>query len=642
MYAIYINDIEIEFDGKISGKLFNPFFWEFSNYSYPFEIPLTITNKKAINFANLIEVSKLDTVYFDTVIETPYFKLTGKCKFLGFNTNSIKLSFEENFDFWDTIKNYNLNDLGLVFFTNLNSTTRANSKMALAPVYNANFAGNFPYGITINPFINYNLPSDYFTDWLTNNGYTYQGFPKLSYLLEKIFEYFGYTVIYNGVSLDINYSVFYLYINFFPWAYTFSRDNRIRGENVTNITFDDDDVIITHEMYSLTPVLNELVRFYGLLGTTELNGKVCQVTEVIDNYNFKIDISSEGLSPFIYGGNDVGEFDTVKPQLNRYGDPTQNIWPTDWTINKFLQQVSKWGISFFIDNQTKKVIIKTYNEIFRDQNVNDITNISEKIRDIVQSEYDSFEIKYAIDSTDELSAENYSEISDEYILKDTVATLNALPVSGEYNEVRYVTSELAYYRYIPHINTANSVWEFLSKGSIHYKTEGDVPFVHEIELYPLFKTTANHAGIGTGVTLLNIKQAINANFLPDRDNSPIRLFLFFGNQDTALPGVQFPLATTDFYDHSGNPMTEYTLDIGKIEGTYGIYNKLLKKFIDWQVNTRKDVKTHIHWPQTIMRNFDFSKKVRIKYSNYFVKVIPYTIDFGKNRVDFGETELCKV
>ena len=67
-------------------------------------------NKKAINYTHLVETSKTDIVYLDSKIVTPYRTIIGKFKFLKFVTEGINLHFKENFNFWNTEKNYTLND----------------------------------------------------------------------------------------------------------------------------------------------------------------------------------------------------------------------------------------------------------------------------------------------------------------------------------------------------------------------------------------------------------------------------------------------------------------------------------------------------------------------------------------------------
>lgn len=660
MRKVYINNIEIEFDGKITFKDFNPFFGDYSGYSMPFTIPLTLKNKEAINYAHIVETNKADIKYFDAKIVTPIRTYIGKFKFIRFSGKNIELYYYDNYGFWDIVKNYTLNDITINFLPAKFTTTQwynflnewAYNEFVFAPVYNENISDNFPLDLETFPLINEATPAVYYGDvhytmqWVPYANNIIQAFPKLYILVEKIFEHFGYKILVNEIKTTKNYNLFCVYYNFLPFKWEFRTLSA--QDEVSDVDIDTDEYVIIQGFMPEVQA-GDLIKFYSVRGSVELNSKVAQVTEIIDSTHFKINILSSEVSPFIY--YDPAYYVKVLPVfIETNSVATHKVFP-DWTINKFLKELNKWGIQFFVNDNLKTVEIKIIKRMINNTEFVDITNNSGKIKELTHPEYDSFVLKYKVDSSDLLSQGYHTELSDDFILKENVATLLNLPINGEYNEVRYVISEKAYYKYVPHINAANSKWEFLTKG-IFYKTEGETPYTHEIEMSPLINSQGTVIKAYRGqpyaysAKCVAINQPINAVFLNENSSTPLRIFMYLGltTYNDYLNTYTFPLSSSDYKKFNGEA---YDLDICDIDltdfqGEYGVYEKLLKEFIHWTVNVRKDVKTKIIWLPGIFQNMKWYKKYRVKNTNYFVKSISRTEDFENDITIWGDTELAKV
>jgi len=641
MYKIYLNSEEIEFDGVISGKIFNPFFLDYSNYSFPFNIILTKKNKKIIDYVYLVEKSESELVQYECKIELPREVIVGKATFLKFNNNSAELTFTENKDFWSDMKSLTLNDLNLNLFRNLSydKYTRETTNYVYAPIYNENFANGFKYAnIEFNPIINEVFPVASDSTLTYNNRRIYIPFPKLHILVKKIFEYFDYKVAYNGLEQDVYFSKMLLYYNYTPFYFKWILDSQLEtNEFIANITDDNNDVIITTGDVT-TFITGEIIMITQLTSVPELNNKTFEI-EVIDNQNFKLlGINFDEISSYVSSGR----VDNVKLTINQTKDPYQDVFP-NITLLSFIKQIQKIKpCGFFIDEKTKTVRIELFDDMLTSIENTNITNITGKINDNTPNEYDGYIVKYLDDSTDELTSENFKDLSN-VEFGDPVATFNDLPAIGNRFEVRLVIDLQIYYQYNTGIDANNSSWVTFSAVKQQATQDGDNQLLYEIEMSPPNMIKTSVLGITGSVKMIHIKQAVNNYFSESITESPFRFFIYLGEQKVIGTSETWPLSTNLYGDHEGSSIdSNEQLDLMKIDESTGFYELVLKKFINWSINERKDVKAQVNWTNNTVFNIDFSKKFKNLYTNYLIKMIPYKYDFAKKITEWEQTELVKI
>ena len=116
---------------------------------------------------------------------------------------------------------------------------------------------------------------------------------------------------------------------------------------------------------------------------------------------------------------------------------------------------------------------------------------------------------------------------------------------------------------------------------------------------------------------------MNTSFTTEYSDAGVRL-LFFGS-------------LTDGY-----PLASFENNYLKLspDGTNGIYEKLYKHWIEWQLNRAREATVIINWPVRMLNSFKWESKYRIQNTNYLVKEINFKT--GKNgRFFFGETILVR-
>lgn len=648
--------IDVDYNGKIKGIINSPVFWEKSSRSFPYDVFLTDKIKKAINYSYLIEAVKTSDIYLDTIFTTPYFVQTGKSQLINFSGKYAKFVYYDNYTFYDTIKQRKLNDIDIDWWQPLNDTRLQTEydDFVFAPIKNESAGEKFPYDIVLgNPdnMVNFNSADvyingdDFVFEWWSGDNYknVFQPIYKSHAFVRKIFEYFGYTVTVNHLKTYKQLEKACFYSNFIPYIYELAPNYRIGTEPIlfSFATIEGSMAILVEPDPPFEiPAVGTIVRLKkNSSDTVAPTGTVTEHVEYNGKTYIRVSITTAelGSNYHLY----YKYIESVYAHIKPYDTPYQKTWP-DWTIEKTLVEIQKnCGVYYSINDVSKTVEIHAFKKLLNNTNVIDLTGFSSKCKKITQNEYNGFELKFKVDDTDEEMSANYQEV-DTDLIGETVASFSNLPATAEKGEIRFVEDERKHYQYNVHINPFYQGWTEFSK-EIIYKTGGDNPYVHEIEIAPLVQAFGQ---VGSYTPIWRIKyclvnQPLNIHF-EDVTNSPLRIFYFFGDQDMYDMNGVFPCSSIDNINHRGLEMEGYYVDLTRLYGDKSIYKYFLKEYIEWIVYRRKDCQFEIDWPKNMLVTLPFFETFRIHSNNYIIKSIEYEIDFGKNTVKFPTTEMSKI
>jgi hypothetical protein len=256
--------------------------------------------------------------------------------------------------------------------------------------------------------------------------------------------------------------------------------------------------------------------------------------------------------------------------------------------------------------------------------------------DIANSDLNGYLMKMLADESDTYYKEKspMQSIDAKYTIKDAVATKDDLEYDGsETNDVRLVIDENSYYVFNKSFINKDNNWTFLCYNLLDLQDgNGDVKF--DTKFSTLLPDELSQSA------LANLRFDVNCRcktFENDVRMSP-RIVIYYGK--FTIEGHDYIVIKSEAWDASGNiPADVFSI---RWEGENGLYEKMHKQYIDWQLNVRKDCIAVIQWPMHLLADFDFSKKYRIRGIDYLVKDIKFDLNFKYQRIEFNETELAKV
>jgi len=107
-------------------------------------------------------------------------------------------------------------------------------------------------------------------------------------------------------------------------------------------------------------------------------------------------------------------------------------------------------------------------------------------------------------------------------------------------------------------------------------------------------------------------------------------------------GIRHDVFESGYFDKTPNHL-DYDVPFSlEMSGENGLYEKLWKAYIDWQLEHKKTVKTTIDFNEETYLSGNWLRLFKIKQCAYIVKQIDITLDFGQNKLIFGDSELIKV
>lgn len=118
-----------------------------------------------------------------------------------------------------------------------------------------------------------------------------------------------------------------------------------------------------------------------------------------------------------------------------------------YTVTRFLQEIEKWGLLFFINEKTKTVTLKHRTDLLTSVAQQELKNTKNKKIESINT--GGFEFALKQDDKDDWFNDNISSDDDEIIdrIKGSVEAFEFLPDFPEMGEIRYVKNEEKYYQF---------------------------------------------------------------------------------------------------------------------------------------------------------------------------------------------------
>jgi hypothetical protein len=313
-------------------------------------------------------------------------------------------------------------------------------------------------------------------------------------------------------------------------------------------------------------------------------------------------------------------------------------------INEFLNECQKiFGVVPFVRNNS--VNLKFIKDIINDPDFIDISEFAEGIIDIENPNVDGYTLTFKADGNDDylkqlLPVQSIDETK--YSIKEKVSKKSDLPLTNnKTNDVRFVEFENSYYVFnYSFLNTDNN-WKFFCYNLIDL-VEGAGDFKIESNFSPVLPVQSPYVQIyGRSAFIPKMDIALSCvDSISDVQMAP-RFMYYFGLADASLliENNAWSYASGDIFPFSTNAMPS-TPFATRWDTAIGIKELFLKEYLHWQINVRKDCKAIIHWPKSLLHDFDGSRKYRIRGVDYIVKSIKPTIT--PNGLKFSETEMVKV
>jgi hypothetical protein len=364
-------------------------------------------------------------------------------------------------------------------------------------------------------------------------------------------------------------------------------------------------------------------------------------------------------------------------------DPANHV--PNITIIDFLDQ-SKWLLGLVSFVRASGVDIKTFKEILVSSDFTDISNFSQLISDASNPGLDGYQLQMLADDSDTFykSKVPFQTIDKKYTVKNSLDScafdINSKPLladSDNSNDVVLIenkqicidtpaailTDKINSFYVFNKTILNDKTWKFLC-----YNMLDKLLGKGDLKISTKFSTLLHHPDIMYGYYVepgISDKYAMNEVYLRHDVNcncknfnsdtaSGLKLIIFYGRQTVTInpypfhpPTTNFPVgyqiiySSNDIYDFMGQPIDGAEFGL-RWDGENGLYEKVWKEYIDWQLNVRKDCIAIIQWPVKMLADFDFSKKYRIRGIDYLVKSIKYNLNFKTRKIEFNETELAKV
>ena len=495
------------------------------------------------------------------------------------------------------------------------------------PYYNFEFSSKYPFiDNTYWPLINY---FNYISKPKYNDSIgKFTPFFLVNFIVKRVIGTLGYNIIENKLDNEMFRNLLFFSnraisnFNFVEQQYEYTIDS---------ITVDDNKVIAKVTGNTAIAVIRLFVKMYDLVIPEKKNfeGRIVQIKEIdSDASTFTLDIDPTEISGTTsYSGK-------LKYVVNEYS------YNQNFPIKDHMPQISllefkkvlenNFGLVFIPSETGRDIRIKSMVDILNNPNATDITSYAGKITDKELVPNNGFNIRYSTPS-DSFYKERVTEISELYTLKEPVATISALPSSGNNDrDVRLVKDENVYYVFNEadygsrQVNTTTNIylgrWKFFSD-PFFQMIEGTDRIEKEIKSAPLVRSIPGYQSNYHKVPRVDI--AANTSWVKENTDPGIR-FVFLDRLE------------------NGYPVAEYKNEYMSLEihGPNGIYEKFYKRIFHWLLDRSRNILSHIQWPVHQLLSFRWDKKVSIKGTKYLVKSIPVIIR-KNDSIEFGSSELVR-
>ncbi|MGE4567884.1 MAG: hypothetical protein AB7C90_01705 [Bacteroidales bacterium] len=307
-------------------------------------------------------------------------------------------------------------------------------------------------------------------------------------------------------------------------------------------------------------------------------------------------------------------------------------------LSDFFRNIcSALGIAFKVDSTRRKITFKFIEDIMTDSTAVEFSqNISAK--PVLQTvKYSGYSAKYTAIDCDYLK--KYVKSLDGITQKGSVALVNDLSAISdpEINDGYYVTTRHAWYiwNYDPELGILN--WIFHTFGfaleikDIDEESEEE-PFTLENKINTSLMDYFDPVD-GNGDKTISapprdwhvplVHHAGNFRQLPEtyRGDYIQGLLLYCGKYNDSN-GHPYPFATNSVYDFAGTRIANLGMTL---DGDYGIFNKKLKKFVEFMLASPGDFVFNKHLSPLELANLDFFRWHRIHGTDFLLKEVRFNI-----------------
>jgi hypothetical protein len=293
----------------------------------------------------------------------------------------------------------------------------------------------------------------------------------------------------------------------------------------------------------------------------------------------------------------------------------------DWSVYDFLQNVCKlFGLGYEVDNETSTITFTFLKDLLT---TSEVINIAPMVVSKPRVDFNNYPSAFSLQQKYPSECKLSGDIKSlkGLNLKGAVPNLADLPATGEVNDVYLVGYYNSYYAWNYNPDTYEFQWGFhshqytteISSGDDAIDISTDLPSVLSRRYMDIIQPLATNR-LWTLPSSHQVAQFEGAPDIYQGDWKPLVVW-YHGLKNDSL-GQTYPYANADMVDHAGNEIAgvPFSLHLG---GSRGTYNLLWKAYLQWRT-TAKPVRVQMIPDRAFLRNFRFSKKLRLGGVNYLV------------------------
>jgi hypothetical protein len=293
----------------------------------------------------------------------------------------------------------------------------------------------------------------------------------------------------------------------------------------------------------------------------------------------------------------------------------------DWSVYDFLQNVCKlFGLGYEVDNETSTITFTFLKDLLT---TSEVINIAPMVVSKPRVDFNNYPSAFSLQQKYPSECKLSGDIKSlkGLNLKGAVPNLADLPATGEVNDVYLVGYYNSYYAWNYNPDTYEFQWGFhshqytteISSGDDAIDISTDLPSVLSRRYMDIIQPLATNR-LWTLPASHQVAQFEGAPDIYQGDWKPLVVW-YHGLKNDSL-GQTYPYANADMVDHAGNEIAgvPFSLHLG---GSRGTYNLLWKAYLQWRT-TAKPVRVQMIPDRAFLRNFRFSKKLRLGGVNYLV------------------------
>ncbi len=371
---------------------------------------------------------------------------------------------------------------------------------------------------------------------------------------------------------------------------------------------------------------------------------------IISNTNYKeaatsfLKTDTELNSLVIYNNYDVYGLLPEAP----YTFFLKNLIPEIKVVD-FIKSIENYlNVYFDYALISRKLRIVDVEELILDPNYIDWTDGAEAYPLIQYTEKTGYTLKMATDANNSFMTIDEVVYKQIYAIKNSVADLTALNaiVDPVVDEVRFVLSQGQYYIYTI-VDVSNTLaWSvFIIDFTTHTVGDGGLQIETKAGTLGMHPATLVNDNTGDPDEALfpRTDQRGNGPFFNGKYSSfSLRLLFYRGWQETR-DGGYYPMGSSGIKNLTDDLSFNYSLfwkhkNQSGVE--IGLAEKRYKNYLYWISNIRKTVKYRRYCSIADLQNLSFAKKYRIGQTNYFIQQLNVTL--GMYKIEPAELTLAKV